>query len=163
MSQLKREKIAVLAGGPSCEREISLISGQAVFDALSSQGWKVSLIDPVDGFLHRLKRDRVSKVFLALHGTFGEDGTVQKILDEGGMAYTGSNAKASELAFDKAKAQTLFQKSGLRVPRFLVLTKHGPQSGLKDFSLPCVVKPSCCGSSVGISIVFKKKDIREAC
>jgi len=163
MSSLPKEKIAVLAGGPSCEREISLISGKAVFDALSSAGWPVVLIDAVDDFMPRLKRDRISKVFLALHGTFGEDGTVQRLLEKEKIAYTGDNALVSELAFDKARAQSVFHAAGIQIPRFLILEKGKSLPSLEKVTWPCVVKPSQCGSSVGVSIVLKQKDFERAC
>ena len=163
MSSLPKEKIAVLAGGPSCEREISLISGKAVFDALSSAGWPVGLIDAVDDFIDQLKRDHVSKVFLALHGTFGEDGTVQRLLEKEAIAYTGDDALASELAFDKARAQAVFHAAGIPIPRFFVLEKGKALPSLEKITWPCVVKPSQCGSSVGVSIVLKQKDFEHAC
>ena len=80
--------IAVLAGGPSCEREISLISGRAVLDALQRCGWDAILIDPTKDVAVELKAKGVSAVFVALHGNFGEDGTIQRYLDEAGMIYT---------------------------------------------------------------------------
>ncbi len=163
MSSLPKEKIAVLAGGPSCEREISLISGKAVFDALSLAGWSVVLIDAVDDFIVQLRRGHISKVFLALHGTFGEDGTVQRLLEKEAIAYTGDNALASELAFDKARAQAAFHAARIPIPRFLVLEKGKALPSLEKVTWPCVVKPSQCGSSVGISIVLKRKDFEEAC
>ncbi len=162
MNPLPKEKIAVLAGGPSCERAISLISGKAVFDALSSIGWPVVMIDAVDDFIAQVKRERISKVFLTLHGTFGEDGTVQRLLEEEGIVYTGDGAGPSELAFDKARAQGLFRHAGIQVPEYLILEK--PTSAvLKKVSWPCVVKPSQCGSSVGVSIIFEQKDFERAC
>ena len=155
--------IAVLAGGPSCEREISLISGKAVYDALKARGCQVILMDPVDDFVEDLKSQNISMVFNAVHGTFGEDGVLQKILEEAGIAYTGSGPAASEMAFDKSKAQTIFKKEGILVPEFQVL--HSMQSVAKlIFSrFPVVIKPSSAGSSVGISIVLKEEDVAKAC
>ncbi len=163
MSELHSRKIAVLAGGTSCEREISLISGRAVFEALRACGLSVILMDPADDFISALKREGVSLVFLALHGTFGEDGTVQKMLERAGIEYTGSGPLASELAFDKARTQALFKKSGIRVPDFLILKKGESLAGKKFPSFPWAVKPSRSGSSVGISLVFEKERFEEAC
>src|SRR3989338_6458085 len=159
---LPKEKIAVLAGGPSCERAVSLISGKAVFDALSSIGWPVVMIDAVDDFIAQLRRERISKAFLALHGTFGEDGTVQRLLEEEGIAYTGDGARPSELAFDKARAQDLFRKAGIQIPEYLVLEEPASAVALEKVSWPCVIKPSQCGSSVGVSIIFEQKDFERA-
>src|SRR3989338_1944704 len=98
MSQLKREKIAVLAGGASCEREISLISGQAVYEALLARGDDALLVDPADDFIPGRRRQGVTLAFIALHGEFGEDGAVQRLLEQAGIAYTGTGPDASEAA-----------------------------------------------------------------
>ncbi len=158
----REKRIAILAGGPSCEREISLISGRAVFDALSSKGFSTCLIDPVGDFLGELKTQNISWVFLALHGTFGEDGTIQRILENEGLGYTGSGPLPSELAFDKARAQALFKKSGLRVPDFQIIKKGDPHRLPKSFPVPFVVKPARSGSSVGVSILPKEADYEKA-
>jgi D-alanine-D-alanine ligase len=144
------EKIAVLAGGPSCEREISLLSGKAVAEALRSRGFDAALIDPVPGFQAELRERGIRRVFLALHGAFGEDGTVQRLLEKEGIAYTGSGPAASETAFDKARAQALFRSSGIPVPDFRVVRAG---EAVPAVPVPCVVKPAKAGSSVGITIV----------
>ncbi len=162
IKKLEEEKIAVLAGGPSCEREISLISGQAVFEALKEAGHSVVLLDPVGDFVATLKKQKISFVFLALHGAFGEDGTVQSILENAGIGFTGSGVKASASAFDKSKAQGLFKKAGIRVPEFYVLRKAQDLTIPKPVFFPRVVKPSQCGSSVGISIVSRPEDYEKA-
>lgn len=156
-------KIAVLAGGPSCEREISLISGKAVFEALKNKGFDVLLLDPVGDFVSTLKSEKVVMVFLALHGTFGEDGVIQKMLEEAGLAYTGSGPVASELAFDKSKAQTIFKREGILVPEFALFHNLEEIAGFKPTRFPVVVKPACSGSSVGVTIVSKKEDVARAC
>ncbi len=160
MSERAGRKIAVLAGGPSCEREISLLSGRAVFDALYSKGYSVLMIDPDDGIAERLKKENVEMAFLALHGTFGEDGTIQRLLDEAGIPYTGCGARVSEIAFDKASAQRLYREAGVPVPDFQVLKKENSFEGLGQF--PVVVKPAKGGSSVGISIVTDRQDFKRA-
>lgn len=154
-------KIAVLAGGPSCEREISLMSGQAVLEALTSKGHSAVMLDPVEGFIPRLKTLEASFVFIALHGAFGEDGTVQRLLEKEGIPYTGSGPAASEMAFNKAKAQSLFRRMGIRVPDFQILKKSG-LPGIQKLPIPCVVKPAQGGSSVGISLVFEERHAEQA-
>ncbi len=154
----------MLAGGTSCEREISLISGRAVFDALKIRGLDVSLLDPAKGdFIAPLKNGGVSIVFIALHGSFGEDGTVQKMLDEAGIAYTGSSAAASARSFDKSIAQTIFKKIGLLVPESFALKKSDPLPKARSLKYPLVVKPAACGSSIGISILKRAEEFAEAC
>lgn len=159
----RNEKIAVLAGGSSCEREISLISGKAVVDALLAKGFDACLVDPIGDFLTGLKRDGIFFVFLALHGTFGEDGTIQSILDEAGIAYTGSGADASRKAFDKSRAQALFRGAGLVVPSFAVLKPDEKTQVPEGIAFPLVVKPATAGSSVGVSLVFEESDFKKAC
>jgi D-alanine-D-alanine ligase len=163
MIDLRKEKIAVLAGGVSCEREVSLLSGKAVCEALSSLGFSVVPVDPVDGFLKTLKRESIRVAFLALHGTFGEDGTIQRLLDEAGIWYTGSDAAASGRAFDKAQSQSLFKKAGIRVPDHVFLKKGEKLPVQKIPSWPCVVKPASSGSSVGISLVAEAPALEKAC
>ena len=162
MTPLKNRKIAILAGGPSCEREISLISGRAVFDALTSKGLSILMMDPVGDFVATLKKENVSLVFLALHGTFGEDGTVQRILEEEGIAYTGSGVLASELAFDKFRTQSVLRKAGIRVPEFDILKDSRSLEKPSAISFPLVVKPTKSGSSVGISILSRAEDYTRA-
>ena len=157
-----REKVAVMAGGPSCEREISLISGQAVLAALTAKGIPAIHLDPAEDFLRVLKKENISMVFLALHGTFGEDGTVQRLLEAEGILYTGSGVATSEAAFDKVKAQRLFQKTGVRVPEFAVVRKGEAPRLPKKLSFPVAVKPSTSGSSVGISMVMDAADYEKA-
>ena len=157
-----KRKIAILAGGPSCEREISLISGRAVFDALYARGLEVFMLDPVGDFMGELKKQNVSVVFLALHGSFGEDGTVQRMLEEAGIVYTGSGIEASEVAFDKAKTQALLKKAAIKVPEFVVF-ENKKDAGVKSpLPYPCVIKPTKSGSSVGISIISKDEDYERA-
>ncbi len=156
-------KIAVLAGGPSCEREISLISGKAVYDAFCSKEIPAVLIDPVeDTFIEKLKREKCSIAFLALHGTFGEDGTVQRILEEHGIFYTGAGEEASERAFDKWKTQTILKEAGIRVPSFHLIRKGEPLRIPQFISEPFVVKPTKSGSSVGVSVLSRAEDFENA-
>ncbi len=155
ISELKGRRVAVLAGGPSCEREISLISGKGVLEALASRGIDAFLLDPdpAGDFLGELSRKNVAIAFIALHGTFGEDGTVQRLLEKSGIPYTGSGPAASEKGFDKAAAQTIFKEAKLSIPGFEILRSSEAIVSARSFSFPCVVKPSRAGSSVGISIL----------
>jgi D-alanine-D-alanine ligase len=157
------EKIAILAGGPSCEREISLISGRSVQEALLSLGQPVLLVDAVGDFMPKLKQENISFAFIALHGTFGEDGTVQRLLEKEGIAYTGSGPLASEKAFDKELSQCLFKKEGIRVPLFAVLRSVEEGSNGAPFDFPLVVKPAKSGSSVGVSILKEADGYKKAC
>ena len=160
---LTREKIAVLAGGTSCEREISLISGRNVLEALQSKGLNVLWADPATpDFIRILKENKVTLVFLALHGTFGEDGTVQRLLEKEGILYTGPGPRASELAFDKTKSQAILKKEGIRVPDFISYSKISQTPVRTPFSLPVVVKPAKAGSSVGITIVTDAAQVAKA-
>lgn len=157
-------KIAVLSGGPSCEREISLISGSAVSQALSSKGFQVLSLDPSDtDFVSTLKKEKISLVFLALHGTFGEDGQIQQILDREGISYAGSGAVASDLAFHKDKAQKIFKENGILIPTHQVLEKNNWKNQTIAINGPWVVKPSAAGSSVGVSIVSLLNELTSAC
>ena len=163
LSELKKEKIAVLAGGVSCEREISLISGQKVLEALSALGFSPLWVDPAEGdFISVLKNERVTLAFLALHGTFGEDGTVQALLEKEGILYTGPGPRASELAFDKSKSQTVFKKEGILVPDFTVFSSLSELLPGAPFKVPFVVKPTRSGSSVGVTIVRDERDYLKA-
>lgn len=159
MSILKDKKIAVLAGGISCEREISLISGRAVLEALQEQGLDVISLDPAGNFLKTLKDKKIDLVFLALHGSFGEDGAIQDILDQNQISYTGSGAMASRRAFDKSQTQKIFKEHNILVPNFQILKSPEEISLAKKWKAPFVVKPATCGSSVGITIVRDEKEV----
>ncbi|HXI83673.1 MAG TPA: D-alanine--D-alanine ligase [Verrucomicrobiae bacterium] len=159
---MKQLKIAVLMGGPSAEREVSLKSGTAVASALTGTGAKVVPIDiPETKFT--IPSD-VDVVFVALHGTFGEDGTLQQILEDTGIAYTGSGPEASARAFDKIAAKAEFRTAGVPTPKYEVFDRAHPDwRRLALLGFPLVVKPSRQGSSVGISIVHEEARLEEAC
>ena len=147
-------KVAVLAGGASSEREISLKSGQTVFNALKKKGLNAYLIDIKTESFGELEKITADVVFIALHGKFGEDGSVQNILEEMGLPYTGSGVQASRLALDKVASRGIFMEAGLKVPPSRVITRdQDPSEILKDFEAPFVVKPQHEGSSIGLSIV----------
>jgi D-alanine-D-alanine ligase len=156
----KLGKIGVLMGGPSAEREISLKSGKAVFQALEESGLEVLAIDivsdAIDENKNLLRSLNLNCAFIALHGRFGEDGQIQRILDDLEIFYTGSGARSSELAMDKIASRKIFKDGGLSVPKYEVL-KRSPR-GIQsleaiDLNFPLVIKPSNGGSSIGLSII----------
>ena len=147
-------KIGVLAGGPSNEREISLRSGKAVHDALISEGLDSLFLDVKNDIDEIIRMSRIDVAFIALHGRFGEDGTVQKMLESAGIPYTGSGVEASRAALDKVTSKDLFMKNFIPSPGHTVLTKgRSGRFDPKEFSAPIVVKPHLEGSSIGLSIV----------
>lgn len=153
-------RIGVLMGGPSAEREVSLRSGKAILEALLSKGYGAKPVELGMPTKKELKSLGIDVAFIALHGTFGEDGQIQAMLEELDIPYTGSKVKASRLGMDKVASRKLFQKDKLFVPNYEVLT-NGTRPNLK-FGNQIVVKPSAQGSSVGVTIVEKKEDLEEA-
>ena len=119
-------KVAVLMGGPSSEREISLLSGNGVLDALRSKGVDAHAFDPAERSVFELKRDGFARAFIALHGRFGEDGTVQGALQTLGVPYTGSGVMASALAMDKWRTKLVWLASGVPTPEFVMLDAQTP-------------------------------------
>ena len=117
MSNAWMGKVAVLLGGPSAEREVSLMSGTAVVSALRDRGVDAHPFDPAERDLWELKRDGFDRVFIALHGRFGEDGTVQGALETLGIPYTGSGVMASALAMDKWRTKLVWIAAGIPTPR----------------------------------------------
>jgi D-alanine-D-alanine ligase len=148
-------KIVVLLGGPSAEREVSLRSGAAVAKSLRSLGHEVFEVDPKAGKF--VLPVGTGVVFLALHGTYGEDGTVQRQLDKLGVTYTGCDAEASRVAFDKVLTKQRCVKAAIPTARFFV-AKSAQAPFPKDFELPLVVKPVRQGSSVGLQFVERAAD-----
>ena len=148
-----------MLGGPSAEREVSLRSGAAVAAALRSLSHQVFEIDPKNGGF--VLPEKTDVVFLALHGTYGEDGTVQKQLDELGVAYTGCDAEASRIAFDKVLTKQSCIEAAVPTARFI--TVHSASAALpENLSLPLVVKPSRQGSSVGLQFVERADEWQNA-
>ncbi len=142
--------ITVMLGGPSAEREVSLRTGAAVAKALRSLGHDVTEVDPQNSTFTLPPKTDV--VFLALHGTYGEDGTVQKQLDELGVIYTGCDAEASRIAFDKVLTKEACIQAGVPTAKFLTVTS--PQTPFpKNLLPPLVAKPSRQGSSVGLQFI----------
>lgn len=157
------EKIIVLAGGPSSEREISLKSGRAVFKALKAESRNVELVDIAADFPGKMAFPEVCTVFIALHGRFGEDGTVQAMLEESGIPYTGSGVQASRLALDKIASRAMFLKAGINVTKCKIFNKDAKSIDIQnEFDVPFVVKPQSEGSSIGLSIVRNKSQLKDA-
>ena len=156
----KLGKVAVLMGGSSSEREISLLSGNGVLAALKERGVDAYAFDPAIQCLWDLPKEKFDRVFIALHGRFGEDGTVQGVLETLKMPYTGSGVMASALAMDKWRTKLVWQSTGIPTPRFHLLT---PQSDftyvLDDLMLPLIVKPAREGSSIGVTKVMTAADL----
>ena len=163
-------KIGILMGGPSSEREVSLVSGEAVYESLKGQDLDVVAIDvKTDDWQQNyqlIKEADIDIAFIALHGHFGEDGQIQAMLEEMNIPYTGSDPVASRLAMDKIASRRIFQEKGLPVPNYVVLlTKEVPELMpriTQDLLPPFVVKPAAQGSSIGLSIVQTEKQLNEA-
>jgi D-alanine-D-alanine ligase len=154
-ANIKTKRIGVLAGGPSSEREISLKSGTAVHKALVDEGFNAIFLDIKDDICDIIKKNRIDVAFIALHGKFGEDGTVQKMLEEMGIPYTGSGVEASRIALDKIASKEIFVREGIPVPAYAVLEKGAPVTDdVLSLGWPIVVKPPLEGSSIGLSIVW---------
>ncbi len=152
-------KVAVLAGGFSAEREVSLNSGRAILAALQSKGVDAHLFDPAERDLSALKTDGFQAAFNILHGTYGEDGTVQGALEALGIPYTGSGVLTSALGMDKYRSKLIWQALGLPVPPFAVLHDDSDFAAVAaELGLPLFIKPAAEGSSVG---VYKVKTTAE--
>ncbi|MBL7068486.1 MAG: D-alanine--D-alanine ligase [Candidatus Omnitrophica bacterium] len=161
-SKVRRfKKVGVLAGGPSSERDISLASGEAVNNALLKGGVNSVFIDVRERVRDAVRKSGADAVFIALHGGFGEDGTVQSILEKLKIPYTGSGPDASRLALDKLASREIFRGIGIDVPKYKVLKKNR-DSRMDSLNMPVVVKPQKEGSSVGLSVVFDLKRLKKA-
>ncbi|MEA3560191.1 MAG: D-alanine--D-alanine ligase [Candidatus Omnitrophota bacterium] len=159
-----RRKIGVLMGGASSEREVSLQSGRAVYEALKKGGWNVAALDIVSEKLaaNQIKKAEIDVAFIALHGRFGEDGRVQALLEFLAIPYTGSGIRASRLAMDKIASREVLSSSGITVPRYTALKGIRGCQELSKMTFPLVIKPSSHGSSIGLSIIEDKKDLSPA-
>lgn len=163
MSKSDFGKVAVLLGGRSAERAISLKSGKAVLDGLRRRGVNAHPFDPAEQPMEALRQQEFNRVHIALHGRYGEDGTVQGALELMGLPYTGSGVMASALAMDKWRTKLLWQAAGINTPRHLLLN---PQSDfdavVKELGLPLIVKPSREGSTIGLTKVTTATDMLKA-
>ena len=166
-----KEKVAVLMGGRSLEREVSLKSGQRVSEALKEKGYQVVQLDLNENLVENLLREKVDLVYIALHGKYGEDGTVQELLEILDLPYTGPGVFSSILAFDKVLSKEIFRREEIPTPDFYALStgafkEMGASSALgevlKKIGLPLIVKPSCQGSALGIKLVKTPHDLPQA-
>ncbi len=161
--------IGVLMGGYSSEREISLKSGHAVFTALREAGCRASAMDITvqeeERIFQFIKESKIDVAFIALHGRLGEDGAIQAILEKAGIPYPGSGVEASRLAINKAKTLKMFKKKNIPVADHISLADESQldiDAIVRSLSLPVVIKPSCEGSSIGISFVQQKEQLAVA-
>lgn len=165
---MKNKKIVVLMGGPSAEREVSLNTGNAILEALQEKGYNVigMELNPPK-LLEDLKSCNCDIVFNAVHGKFGEDGSVQGALELANIPYTGSSVLASAMAMDKVASKRIFVAENISTPRSQVYTKSDLKNDLvkkihEDFSIPVVVKSAAQGSSIGVTIVEDEKTLASA-
>lgn len=156
-------KVAVLLGGRSAEREISLKSGQAVLAALQRRNVDAHPFDPAEQPMEALLRQGFKRAHIALHGRYGEDGTVQGAMELMGLPYTGSGVMASALAMDKWRTKLLWQAAGINSPRYAMLDAQSDfDAVVQELGLPLIVKPSREGSTIGLSKVTAAEDLPTA-
>lgn len=169
MAKWKSKKIGVLMGGISKEREVSLRTGKAIFEALKKKGYNIVAIDVGQNLVDQLKNNPIDVAFIALHGTYGEDGCIQGLLEWLQIPYTGSGVLASALAFDKAVLNSLSRDLGILVPKELIFDAR--HDNLDDFvstiydsrfTIPAVVKPSREGSTINVSIINDASQLKTA-
>ena len=154
-------KVAILMGGYSKEREISLISGNNVYQTLSRKKIDCFSFDMQKNNLHKLFQKNFDKAFIILHGRGGEDGFIQKKLEEKNIAYTGSNVAVSNICIDKEKTKNIWQKYNLPTAPFVCACQH-KYPPAPHFDLPWIIKPTLEGSSLGVSIVTKENELESA-
>jgi D-alanine-D-alanine ligase len=156
-------KVAVMMGGSSSEREVSLMSGTGVLNALKSRGVDAYAFDPSEKPLSALKEEGFERAFIALHGPFGEDGTLQGALETMGIPYTGCGVMASAIGMDKWRTKMLWRGASLPIPEFVLLDDETDFDAVEAMlGLPLFVKPACEGSSFGVSKVKVPGEIRTA-
>ena len=156
-------RVAVLFGGSSTERDISLISGRTVLAALERRGVTAVAFDPAERALTDLLTERIDRAWLALHGPGGEDGTIQGALEFLGIPYTGSGVMGSAIGMDKVRTKRLAQSVGISTAEFVVLRE--PQDleiAVEKLGLPMIVKPGSQGSSVGMARIEQRQDLPQA-
>ena len=160
-------KVAVLMGGKSAEREVSLMSGAGVLKALQSRGVDAHAFDPAERDLVELKHEGFQRCFIALHGRFGEDGTVQGALELLGIPYTGSGVMASAIAIDKTMTKRVWLAEGIPTPKYRLLRRGSYQREQlmklpDELGLPLIVKPAREGSSIGVAKVQGYSEVQAA-
>ena len=167
MKPLKQQKIAVLMGGTSAEREVSLNSGNAVLNALRTQGYDAHPVDPKEVPVLELKQQGFERAFNILHGRGGEDGIIQGALEQIGLPYTGCDVMTSALTMDKMRTKMLWKGFGLPIAEMEIVTKENvtelnPGKIVERLGLPLMVKPSREGSSVGLTKVNAVEELAAA-
>jgi D-alanine-D-alanine ligase len=156
-------RVAVLLGGTSSEREVSLDSGRNVLEALKARGVDVEPVDGIPALVTALAARRFDRVFNIMHGGDGENGVVQGLMESLGVPYTGSGVLGSALTLDKIRTKQVWLALGMSSPRYVRLGRGGDvQAAARTLGLPVIVKPSCEGSSVGVSRVFDAADLPKA-
>ena len=159
MISLKNKKIGVLCGGTSSEREISLMSGKAVYEAIKKLGFDVVLIDVDKNVATKLVKEKIQIAYVILHGAMGEDGTIQGMLEIMGIAYTGCGVFSSSASIDKIISKKIFEYAKIPTAKWFTIEKNKPFDMPK---FPVVVKPASQGSAIGVSIVKNKKEFKKA-
>lgn len=159
------KSVAVLMGGVSAERDISLITGSKISDSLKRNGYNVKDIDTAGNFCLELQQLNPDAAFIALHGKYGEDGTMQGLLDLMGIEYVGSGVLASALAMDKIMSKRVFESFSIPTPKYVFIDKSSwDDSQVKEITkkigLPAVIKPSSEGSAIGITIASSEKELK---
>lgn len=158
-------RVAVVMGGSSAEREVSLDSGRNVLAALKARGVDAHAIDGIPALLDALRAGHFARVFNILHGQHGggEDGVLQGALESLHVPYTGSGVLGSALSMDKTRSKRVWQSLGLPTPKFVALPRGADvHAAAKEIGFPLIVKPACEGSSVGVTRVFEEKDLDAA-
>lgn len=159
-------RVVVLYGGTSAEREISLQSGRAVAQALASRGHTVTQLDPAETDIATFAWNQQDAAFVALHGTFGEDGQVQEILEQLGIPFTGSDSVSSRLAFSKSATKERFLQHAVPTPSYVLVHKSDTNEKIRQHAdaigYPLVVKPDAQGSSLGVSLVRSANELDAA-
>jgi len=165
MALVTRKTIGVLMGGLSSEREVSLASGNAIMNALKEKGYHPIAIDVSRDVAEKIHRHGIEIAFIALHGRLGEDGAIQGMLEVMGIPYTGSGILASALGMNKSVSKQVFRSHGLYVGPYEIVYAGGAgniQTIIDQLKYPVVIKPHAEGSSVGVSLVFKREDVAPA-
>ena len=165
MAHVTDKKIGVLLGGLSSEREVSLASGNAILKALKEKGYHPVAIDVSKDIAQKIHEAGIEIAFIALHGRFGEDGAIQGLLEVMGIPYTGSGILASAIGMNKSVSKQVFRAHGLLVGPYEIFyagDRHSIEQILDTIRFPAVIKPHAEGSSVGVSLVFKKEDVAPA-
>jgi D-alanine-D-alanine ligase len=156
-------KVAVLFGGRSAEREISILSGTGVLQALQSKGVDAHAFDPAERSLAELAAEKFDRVFIALHGRYGEDGSLQGALEQLGIPYTGSGVMASSVGMDKITTKIVWLANGVSTPKYAVIDDNTDlDKVVADLGLPLIVKAPLEGSSIGITKVTRREELQAA-